>query len=84
MHGVAKLALHVKASLDTPKQIAPGLRLFATIRRIFGHYASEDKRRNCHFRQKAGVSSTSTVKISMRPSNIAKVQIQVWKSFSEA
>ncbi len=30
-HGVAKLALPVKASLDTPKQIAVGLQSFADI-----------------------------------------------------
>lgn len=34
----------------------------------------------CYFFQNAGVSTTSRVKISSRPSSIAIVQIQVWKS----
>ena len=37
-----------------------------------------------YFRQKAGVKMISAVKTSIRPRNIESVQIQVWKSDSEA
>jgi hypothetical protein len=39
---------------------------------------------NRHFFQNAGVSSTSSVKSSRRPSSMVSVHTQVWKSFSTA
>ena len=35
-----------------------------------------------YLRQNVGVNSTAKVMISMRPRNIAAMQIQLWKSFS--
>jgi hypothetical protein len=38
----------------------------------------------CYLRQNVGVNSTAKVIISMRPRNIAAIQIQLWKSLSAA
>ena len=40
--------------------------------------------RRAYLRQNPGVNTTSRVNNSSRPSNIAMVQIQVWKPFSDA
>jgi hypothetical protein len=54
-------------------------------RRRFAARAGHDPDRNAvHLRQNAGVSTTSSVNSSRRPSSMAKEQIQVWKSFSTA
>lgn len=37
-----------------------------------------------YFFQKEGLNTTSSVKISSRPSSMAKVQTQVWKSLRSA
>jgi EAL domain-containing protein (putative c-di-GMP-specific phosphodiesterase class I) len=42
------------------------------------------RRAAAHFRQNAGVSTTSRVNSSSRPSSMAKVHTQVWKSVSTA
>ncbi len=39
--------------------------------------------RRGYLRQNAGVNSTSTLKISSRPRNMAAMQTQVWKSLSD-
>ena len=45
---------------------------------------SAAERRFAYLRQNPGVNTTSRVNNSSRPSNIAMVQIQIWKSFSAA
>ena len=52
---------------------SPGKSLFIRCSELFFYY----------FRQKAGVNSTMTLKISSRPRSMASVQIQVWKSVRE-
>jgi hypothetical protein len=55
----------------------PSCRRFARLAHdAYGHPA--------HFRQNAGVRTTSSVKSSRRPRSIAKEHTQVWKSFSTA
>ena len=52
-----------------------------------GHFYDQIRSKGAgrrYLRQKAGVNSTRTLKISNRPRSIARVQIQVWKSLSEA
>src|SRR5688500_5039698 len=48
------------------------------------HKVASTRRDILYLRQKAGVKITSSVKSSSRPSSIANVQTQVWKSFSTA
>lgn len=56
----------------------------ADVEMFLGSFRLKPRWPGVHLRQNDGVSTTSSVKSCSRPSSMAKVKTQVWKSFSEA